>query len=160
MRSLKEINGNKDNTYVAPQYSWDATKGKCELSGHYAIWQDDEDDCRWILGFETVDGNGVVLSNHETRISALAMLRSKLPVIKIHDEVRSFDFAHSADYFAVGIVRDIVEMAGCQRYKIELFGIVAGGKQSEHVPSDPFVYPPVNGTVSIFGDVCAGVVCK
>lgn len=85
-------------------------------------------------------------------------------MIKIGDEVISFDFYHRelegprACYVAgvVEAVGDFPECPGCPRYKIRASTRVFGGK--EITPEAIHFYPPVNGTENLFGGVCDGVI--
>lgn len=86
--------------------------------------------------------------------------------IKIGDMVRSFDFSCNRSItgkdacfiegVVVGIGQDLGIYSDCRRYTIEVtrrvFGGVAGGRDGG------VVYPPVNGTPTMLGDVCDYVV--
>ena len=47
-------------------------------------------------------------------------------------------------------------MEGCERYKIRVLHKVWAGEKVEN-PYKGCVYPPLNGTPRLFGDVCNGV---
>lgn len=66
--------------------------------------------------------------------------------------VRSYDFGGIRTCYAEGVVEAITEpMAGCPRYKLRIETRVLDGQS---VPvADPYVYPPVNGTLTTFGGV-------
>jgi hypothetical protein len=78
--------------------------------------------------------------------------------IKVGDRVRSYDFPGSRDdCYIEGVVEEVgIMLEGCPRYKIRGERIVWRGKD-EGAPADPYVYPPVNGTPTLFGDVTNGV---
>jgi len=90
-------------------------------------------------------------------------------MIQVGDRVRSFDFVRG-DYgrdlegeracYVEGVVEALVEREGCPRYEVrvevDIFGGVRqgaclGGRVSS------LVYPPVNGTPTLFGGVCNNV---
>lgn len=79
--------------------------------------------------------------------------------IKAGDKVRSFDFEHSKGLlegpracYVEGTVCEIVEIDGCDRYKIQIEKRMFGGKLDEISSESEYVYPPVNGTRMMFGD--------
>ena len=79
--------------------------------------------------------------------------------INVGDKVRSFDFEASKGKlegpracYVEGTVKDIVEIEGCDRYKIQIEKRMFGGKLDEISAEPEFVYPPVNGTPQMFGD--------
>lgn len=82
--------------------------------------------------------------------------------IQIGDTVRSFDFARFTDLrgeracYVEGVVRDIVELEGCQRYVIEVRRDVCAG--AVVAPGRPTVIVPVNGTKKWNGELTNGVV--
>lgn len=115
-----------------------------------------------------------------TRITptlALDELRPTIDVlgqeIQVGDHVRSFDFAMTGimrdgtigrtettgEYacYVDGEVEAIGEdvMEGCPRYRIRVVSQTVGGEPRADLPD--YVYPPVNGTKSLFGDRCCGV---
>lgn len=91
--------------------------------------------------------------------------------INVGDHVRSFDFAatnnrnltgpHSA--YCEGQVIGYKWVEGCDRYEIAVSQIISGGK---FVPLNNLidetgmfcVYPPINGTPTLLGNICDGVV--
>jgi len=80
--------------------------------------------------------------------------------IRVGDFVRSYDFEGREDCYAEGTVEEVgVELEGCPRYKIRVTKRIFGGKPlpdedwKSDGPNGDFVYPPVNGTQSIFGGV-------
>jgi len=86
-------------------------------------------------------------------------------MIQVGDCVRSFDFAQG-DYgrdlageracYVEGVVQALVEREGCPRYEVRVDREVFGGKEYDHRVGG-LVYPPVNGTPTLFGDVCNNV---
>jgi len=105
------------------------------------------------------------------------------PEIKVGSTVRSFDFARSGDRmgrdlmgeracYVIGVVESIgrrpeASLGGCDRYEIRVVARVWGGEVAVppqgDVPRDhavlapQYVYPPVNGTPKMGGDVCDSV---
>ena len=91
-------------------------------------------------------------------------------MIQVGDKVRSFDFAgpfaNGAKYgrdlegeracFVEGVVEAVVEREGCPRYEIRVNRDVFGGEESDRRVGN-LVYPPVNGTPSLFGYDCDNV---
>ncbi len=87
-------------------------------------------------------------------------------MIQVGDRVRSFDFAKSFDdgaqfgrdlegeraCYVEGIVQDILEVEGCQRYRILVDRDVFGGKEEDR-RLGRWVSPPINGTLKSFGGV-------
>ena len=82
--------------------------------------------------------------------------------VKVGDLVRSFDFAHLRDEtgdsacYVEGVVQEIVDQAGCSRYKILCTRRVLGG---ELLPGDigREYFPPINGTPTPFGGLTSFV---
>ena len=84
--------------------------------------------------------------------------------ITVRDRVKSYDFPDRLVYdrkgaeacFVEGVVIGIVRMEGCDRYEIAVDRRVFRGMNEK----GPFamVYPPVNGTPSLFGGPTNGVV--
>lgn len=78
----------------------------------------------------------------------------------VGDRVRSFDFdcrdleGERACYME-GQVVGLEQIEGCWRYKIEVRKSIFRGMDMTDFPS--VIYPPVNGTPRLFGDVCNGV---
>ena len=91
-------------------------------------------------------------------------------MIQVGDRVRSFDFAGSFEdgeqfgrnlegeraCYVEGVVESFVEREGCPRYEIRVNRDVFGGEDSDRRVGN-LVYPPVNGTPSLFGDECNNV---
>jgi hypothetical protein len=81
--------------------------------------------------------------------------------IKVGDKVRSFDFEGRRNLtgeracYIEGVVMGFREIEGCQRYEIKLTRRVFGGEDG---PFAGTMYPPVNGTSTLFGDTTDGVV--
>jgi len=81
--------------------------------------------------------------------------------IEIGDTVRSFDFpeitrhlsGREACYFE-GVITGFTELEGCTRYVLRVESRVWQGEEMNGVPE---VYPPVNGTPTIFRDSTNGV---
>lgn len=74
----------------------------------------------------------------------------------IGDRVRSYDWDGDQSCFVEGSIVGFSDLDGCKRYKIWVERKVWAG---EEVP-DPLrchVYPPINGTLKLFGGVCNGV---
>ena len=77
--------------------------------------------------------------------------------IKVGDKVRSFDF-QSKDLtgeracFVEGTVENCPVLEGCHRYAIRVETSVFGGKEDKRRVGS-VVYPPINGTPSLFGGV-------
>ena len=71
-------------------------------------------------------------------------------IIEKGDRVRSFDFENNDDCFVDGRVVNVEFVEGCIRYVIAVERcIFDGGEMSEeHTPD--FIYPPVNGTPTMF----------
>ena len=78
--------------------------------------------------------------------------------IQIGNRVRSFDFADGPEGRAVtgeracyveGTVIDVEEVEGCSRYRIWVDRDVFQGKELE-TRVDTYVFPPVNGTPTLF----------
>lgn len=77
--------------------------------------------------------------------------------IRIGDRVRSFDFDRKditgeRACFVEGVVEDFDYLDGCRRYVIRVQVSVFGGKE-EKKRVGTTVYPPVNGTPTMLGDV-------
>lgn len=77
-------------------------------------------------------------------------------MIKVGNRVRSYDFARDRECYVEGIVEGFEQLEGCERYKIRVERKVWAGEEVES-PYDGHVYPPLNGTPRLFGDVCSGV---
>lgn len=77
--------------------------------------------------------------------------------IKAGHRVRSYDFPGTDTCYAEGVVEEITEpWEGCARYKIRVEKQVFDSQpQAQHAE---FVYPPVNGTPTLFDGVTNGVV--
>jgi len=86
--------------------------------------------------------------------------------IRVGDTVRSFDFeSHDVEgsraCYVEGRVTAITEHDdngnpwGCPRYRIEVTRCVFGGEPRERHAA--VVFPPVNGTPTLMGDVCNSV---
>ena len=80
--------------------------------------------------------------------------------ISVGDRVRSFDFATGPSGRALtgeracyveGRVEELVDVEGCQRYRILVDRDVFGGEESDQRVGR-YVNPPVNGTPTLFGD--------
>ena len=77
--------------------------------------------------------------------------------IQIGDRVRSFDFSRNREVegelacFVEGEVVAFDHVEGCDRYRILVDRDVGGGVEKEY-RLGTLVYPPVNGTPSLFGD--------
>ena len=69
--------------------------------------------------------------------------------IEIGDAVRSYDFQHSKECYFEGTVFGIEERHGCDCYEIEVEKQVWIGV--EVTPKVKMIYPPINGTISVFG---------
>jgi hypothetical protein len=67
--------------------------------------------------------------------------------VKIGDRVRSYDFETSRDYYVTGTVVGFSHAQGCPRYEIAVESRTWEGKTE---PGSGHVYPPVNGTPSLF----------
>lgn len=85
--------------------------------------------------------------------------------IEVGDSVRSFDFPdHHRDlvgehaHYVEGFVIAIVHWQGSDRYKIQVTGRVWAGSRIEVTEDFAEVLPPVNGTPTLLGSVCNGVV--
>ena len=92
-------------------------------------------------------------------------------MIKVGDRVRSFDFVGELNdgtrtgrdlggdraCFVEGVVELFVEREGCPRYEIRVERDVFGGCQAVGSRVGDLVYPPVNGTPTLFGSVCDNV---
>jgi len=79
--------------------------------------------------------------------------------IKVGDAVRSYDFDGRTDCYVEGVVVAIKMphgMDAVKRYEIKVARQVFGGDEiADHAD---FVYPPINGTPTLFGRECNGVV--
>ncbi len=82
--------------------------------------------------------------------------------IRVGDRVRSYDFNHMRDKngqhacYIEGVVQEIVNASGCNRYKIRCTRrIIAGEPDSRDVGREYF--PPVNGTPTAFGGLTSFV---
>jgi hypothetical protein len=82
--------------------------------------------------------------------------------VKVGDLVRSFDFVHLREgsgktaCYVEGVVQEIVDQAGCNRYKILCTRRVLGGELlSSDIGKEYF--PPVNGTPTSFGGLTSFV---
>lgn len=80
--------------------------------------------------------------------------------ISVGDQVRSFDFCDgpygrslSGDRacYVEGRVEELVVVEGCLRYRIAVDRDVFGGEESDRRVGRE-VFPPVNGTPTLFGD--------
>ncbi len=70
--------------------------------------------------------------------------------IAVGSLVRSFDFEERSDCFVDGWLEGVREIEGCDRYRIRVVQRVVDGVVMA-VTGEELVYPPVNGTVSLFG---------
>lgn len=87
--------------------------------------------------------------------------------IAVGDYVRSFDFPRpdgsgrdltgDRACYVEGTVSMIGEIDGCNRYLIHVSRCVFGGKEIPKTQREPYVNPPVNGTLKLFGGICNGV---
>lgn len=78
--------------------------------------------------------------------------------IKPGDRVRSYDFEGRRDCYVEGVVVEIVERGGCDRYAINVERIVFADKSPSLGRANlGNIYPPVNGTPKLFGGICNGV---
>lgn len=82
--------------------------------------------------------------------------------IKVGSVVRSLDFPDrdaereaQSPCFVEGIVRGAVRLEGCTRYRVEVTRRVFGGDEVEAEAGE--VFPPINGTLRLFGGTCNGV---
>jgi len=75
-------------------------------------------------------------------------MRTKYDV-EIGDKVVSYDFQHSDECYCEGTVFGISDFQGCPRYEIQVEKQVWLGKEVKI--NSEMIYPPVNGTISIFG---------
>jgi len=62
----------------------------------------------------------------------------------------------SVPVYVEGVVESFVEREGCPRYEIRVDRDVFGGEDFDRRVGN-LVYPPVNGTPSLFGDECNNV---
>ena len=83
--------------------------------------------------------------------------------VKVGDWVRSYDFEHMDDTYALGKVTAIDEnmetFGDCNRYTIRVFQSVvqgAGGDRPVN-SSRSMIHPPVNGVRNSMGGYCNGV---
>lgn len=74
--------------------------------------------------------------------------------IEIGDRVRAYDFEEDDTCYVEGVVEAIVEEeADCARYKIKMERRVLQNVERPYSWKDePYVYPPVNGTLTLFGN--------
>lgn len=77
--------------------------------------------------------------------------------INIGDRVRSYDFPFRKDCYIEGEVKAFRHIEGCERYVIRADTRVWGAGEEEKITPPAHFYPPVNGTPTLFGGVCAGV---
>ena len=78
--------------------------------------------------------------------------------IEIGDYVRSFDFKHNEECYVEGtVVEKGIEIEGCDRYKIKIRRVVREHSEIKNKLGE-FIYPPHNGTPTIFDDVTNGVI--
>jgi hypothetical protein len=86
---------------------------------------------------------------------------AKKNMIKIGDNVRSFDFAFGKfgrdlegerACFVEGVVEDFEKLEGCMRYKILVNKDVFGGDTDRSKRVGSYVFPPLNGTASMLED--------
>ena len=77
-------------------------------------------------------------------------------MIEVGNRVRSYDFQRDRECYVEGIVEGFEHVEGCERYKIRVERKVWAGEEVES-PYRGHVYPPLNGTPRLFGDVCNGV---
>jgi len=102
-------------------------------------------------------GNGSPPKPGETIMTKIPALNGPL----IGDRVRSFDFHGNKEVegpracYMEGQITGITREFDCWRYKIEVRKCVGGGKVQTDFPS--VIYPPLNGTERMFGEVCNGV---
>lgn len=82
--------------------------------------------------------------------------------IRVGDLVRSFDFGHMRESqgqnacYVEGVVQEIVNTSGCNRYKIRCTRRVVGGEIEERDIGKEY-FPPVNGTPTMFGGLTSFV---
>ena len=76
-------------------------------------------------------------------------------MIEVGNRVRSYDFQRNRECYVEGIVEGFERLEGCERYKIRVERKVWAGEEVEN-PYRGHVYPPLNGTPSLFGE-CNGV---
>ena len=76
--------------------------------------------------------------------------------VQVGDRVRSFDFGNARDLegdracYVEGRVEDFVSHEGCRRYKILVERCVFAGEDDDRRVGS-YVFPPVNGTPTMFG---------
>lgn len=86
-------------------------------------------------------------------------------IIEVGDKVRSYDHERIRDSYVEGVVEavgDVDAFDDCARYTIKVERYMMAGKDVtqkflDHNDNDPYVYPPVNGTLKLFGGICHGV---
>ena len=74
----------------------------------------------------------------------------------VGDAVRSFDFPGRDDCYLDGVITGVVTLDGCPRYALRVDS-AHYADQPDPQPPGPYVYPPVNGTLSWLGGVTRGV---
>ena len=82
--------------------------------------------------------------------------------IRVGDLVRSFDFGHMRDQtgdnacYVEGVVQEIVNVSGCDRYKILCTRRIITGTLNEQDVGKEY-FPPINGTPTVFGGLTSFV---
>lgn len=71
--------------------------------------------------------------------------------ILVGQRVRSYDFAGVENCYAEGTVEGVEPRQGCLRYRLRVERRVMNGR--ELARHEAVVYPPVNGTPTLFGTV-------
>jgi hypothetical protein len=78
--------------------------------------------------------------------------------IKVGDRVRSYDFEDSKHSYVEGVVEGFKEIEGCERYSIRVDRSVWRDEVcSASLRLNQLVHPPLNGTPTSMGGVCAFV---
>lgn len=82
--------------------------------------------------------------------------------IQVGDLVRSYDFNHMRDHvgenacYIEGVVQEIVNTSGCDRYKIRCTRrVIAGEREPRDIGKEYF--PPINGIPTVFGGLTSFV---
>lgn len=73
-------------------------------------------------------------------------------MIQVGNKVRSYDFPHDRECYVEGVVENLTEKEGCERYRIRVTRRIWAGEDIT-APLNGCVYPPVNGTPALFGGV-------
>ena len=83
--------------------------------------------------------------------------------IVLGSKVRSFDFPVDKSLegeracYVEGEVVDFKTLQGCERYVIRVERTVWGGEETDKRGFGGYIYPPRNGTPTLFGNTCDGV---